>query len=230
MLISQLVPLLKRQKYFPSAPTGRWFGGAGSGTSWKDISGNNNHGTFVGSPVWTQAGPRQNRYGIRTAAGTDLLNCGSPTLFDDMAALSIVAWVYTTNITGEQQIVAKISNPIASGWCFVLETGTGKPTYFRFGPGGNNDLRSTSAVPANAWTHVAMVLPTMTSNVSFYINGVVTGATSAGGFTPSSDAASNLTIAGREGDTSGLIGTIDDVGVFNRALTADEILALAQAL
>ncbi len=231
MQTAQLVQLLKKRRYFPANPIGHWFDGVGSGTSWKDISGNGNHGTFSGSPTWVKAGPNRNRYGIQFAGTSDVLSCGSPALFDDLGAFTFTAWIYTTSLTVEQQIAAKLTVAVTAGWNLTIAATTGKLDFFQFAAGANNQYESVSAVTTNTWTHIAMVIPASATIASFYINGVDAGVTGITGFgTPGTDAAANFTLGNAEGVTENIAGILDDVGLWNRALTASEILTLAQTL
>ncbi|GDX80599.1 hypothetical protein LBMAG42_24100 [Deltaproteobacteria bacterium] len=82
---------------------------------------------------------------------------------------------------------------------------------------------AAGTVPLSAWTHVAV---THTAGVTYvYINGTVAGATEL--------AVSTVTdgsmVIGRIDDSRILDGKIDEVGVYDRALTTDEVLAIVGA-
>jgi len=207
---------------------GHWMGG-GSGLSWRDLSGYQNDAVFTGSPKWTIGGIRSDRSAVQlVSGGTDLLNCGSPSIFDDVATLTLTAWVYSTSFADEQQIVAKLSVAY-SGWTFYIAITTGVLGWFQSAT-DSVLFETNQAVTLNRWTHVAFsrsVLAGAPSGV-FYLDGVLcTLGADQQGTGAVSDAAQNLTIGSREADGSGMAGIIDDVRVYNRVLSQVEISLLA---
>lgn len=208
---------------------GHWLGGLGSGSGWRDRSGYQNHGVFVGAPKWTLGGPLVDRPAVQTAAGTDQVNCGSNTIVDDLGPLSVSAWVLTTDLTNEQAIVEKLASDATAGWGFVIAAG-GAIEFFNLNNGGGASYVSTPTLSTGRWYHVACTLTAQTAGTGLlYVNGSNAALTtnSAGGPASNSDAAANLSIAGRTFDTAGLIGIIDDVRLYNRVLSAAEIAILA---
>jgi len=96
---------------------------------------------------------------------------------------------------------------------------------------------STTVIPANAWTHVALVYSNNTTpNLRVYINGVLENS-SIGAFSPSAQNPSNgglmnTTIGGfyNENGIQGWNGTIDEAILYtNYSLTATEILNLYES-
>lgn len=90
--------------------------------------------------------------------------------------------------------------------------------------------RSFLSVPSNRWSHVAMVYDASSPNVTFYLNGVASSPS--GGALYSSDL-STFTIAGNAvgGTTTkpSLNGLVDEVAVYDRALSSNEIQAIYNA-
>jgi hypothetical protein len=87
---------------------------------------------------------------------------------------------------------------------------------------------STATVPTNTWTHVASTYNG--SKLTIYINGVASGSMNVSGATCVSD--EPLGIGVKNAPAKGLLeafmdGQLDDVRVYNKALTATQIAALA---
>lgn len=206
---------------------GHWIGGVSAG-GWQDRSPYGNHGTFLGSPKPT-LGFNNLRDAVRTAAGTDQVRCGVAPIATDLIALSVAAWVLTTNTGAEQQIVSKLKSDAGAGWVFTIDVG-GALSWFVVTVGSAPNTSSTQLLATNQWYHVAYTQTAMVGAIGvLYINGVVAppAVASNGNSAYPTDATSNLSIAGRDFDASGLIGCVDDVRLFNRTLSAAEIATLA---
>lgn len=100
-------------------------------------------------------------------------------------------------------------------------------------PAGNVDV-SSSKIPTGTWAHIALTMnwdaSTSTSDVKIYINGTMVANTAAYAFNPAMIGATTENYIGQSRwaqDGSGLDGALDDIRMYNRALTADDILALS---
>lgn len=92
---------------------------------------------------------------------------------------------------------------------------------------------STVKIPVGVWAHVALTYAwsdvTSTATATIYINGVASGVTKAIPFNPSMLGATADNYVGYSRwtqDANGFNGTLDDVRIYDRALTGDEILVL----
>lgn len=74
---------------------------SGSGTTWTDLSGNNNHGTLVNGPTYNS----DNKGSIVFDGSNDYINCGSSLLLN--RPFSINCWVYFTSLVGWQTSVGQ---------------------------------------------------------------------------------------------------------------------------
>ena len=94
---------------------------------------------------------------------------------------------------------------------------------------GLSGVLSTATVPIGIWTHLAATHDGTTARI--YVNGSqVTSQNSSDVFKADT---SKLTICGNQNDASGTIaerwnGLVDDLQLYNRALTATEIASLAK--
>ena len=186
----------------------------GTGTSWRDISGNSNNGTLVNGPTFSSA-----NLGSIVFDGTNDISIHPSTLYVDNFSLS--AWVYKTS-SGIQTIIAKGNSS------FVLNF------YLRIA--GNSGFYGTNTVftelaisdlTLNTWNNT--VLTYDKTSLKYYLNGVFINQTNATN-TPSSTASN--TIVGRLGDYNGQYwtGRIANTQIYNRALSATEILQNYNAL
>lgn len=211
---------------------GHWMGGSGSGKGWLDRSGYGNHGTFIGSPKWNLGGPQSNRAAVKTAAGTDQVRCGVAPAATDVLTLSVAAWIVTFDTTNEQQIICKLKDDASGGWVFVIDAG-GALTWFSSATAGTANVLSTNQILVTGrWYHVGYTQTDQlgaSTNSVIYINGVPQSLASASSPTGSypTDAAAQLSLAGRNFDTAGLIGIIDDARVYNRTISRAEMARLA---
>ena len=124
------------------------------------------------------------------------------------------------------------SNPFGDAFTFTIEGG-GK-VFFRYS-GGNNqyNLAGNTNLSANAWYHLAAVLPdgaTDSDEVLVYLNGSLANTTATGTatalFTDPSPTAPDFYLGSDPTTTAHYDGTIDDVQIYDSALSATEIASL----
>ncbi len=200
---------------------GWWKLDDGSGTSAIDSSGNAYTGTLVNSPAWVSQCKKSGCLNMNASGSgyVTLPNVG----VSAGSARSISAWIYPTAASGIRTIVrwGSSSNEGGCGLSFNVNT---KDIYFGF----NNDdwYTSNNVAPLNQWTHVVFTYAggtTSSATVKIYINGVSQVLSKAGVMNSPNTANSNYAI-GEDIVTTGraFTGLIDDVRIYNRALTANE--------
>jgi hypothetical protein len=126
-------------------------------------------------------------------------------------------------------------------WSRVFDVGTGTGTYMfltvnagsgpRFaitttGSGGEQQISSSTQLPLNTWSHLAVTLSGATGTL--YVNGTAVATNSNMTLHPSSLGNTNQDWIGRSqfGDPT-LNGAVDDFAIYSRALSASEVGALA---
>jgi hypothetical protein len=205
---------------------GAWQLNEGIGTTTADSSSSGKTGTLVNSPAWTTGHTGSaltfnapNEY-VAVDGGGTLANLHT-------SGLTVAAWIKPASATG--RIVDK-NNDDYGGWFFKLESdGTLQfvSNAFEAAPA----LRSSGdAIDMGTWQHVAATWDGSAtgSHIHLYINGVLSdGAGSNGSGTIHTDSTTPFAIGNRPVDAArGFDGNIDDVQVFDRALTATEIQGL----
>jgi len=187
----------------------------GSGTTAADSSGNGNNGTLINFywPSWT-TGIIDG--GLEFDGWNDYVNCRSDSSLDITGDITIALWLRADNFRWEPDIVTKGSYSRAYS---VWLSSSGRVVFAL----NNNWLTSNSAIPDDKWHHIAVTRGGSTRKI--YIDGqedVSDTYSSAIGTT-----SRPLTISTRSYPFN---GTIDDVRLYGRALSPEEVEALATTL
>ena len=137
------------------------------------------------------------------------------------------AWVKAgISPADDGQIVAKSDD--ASGWQFKTSPDTGPHTFAVAVSGGANAFAqrySTTARLSGVWYYVAGVYDTAAGSLDIYVNGVLDNGVLIGTIPTSQvDSTVNVNIGRRTGGYY-FNGFIDDVRIYNRALSQTEIQA-----
>lgn len=190
-----------------------------------------NHGTLVNGATFA---PGMVGQAFSLDGTNDYVDVGD---VDLPATFTIDTWIRPNNVTAYQTIVSKDNNDTLRSYFFQLEATGTLVGSVRNSISQYTQYRTSSAVvSAGSWQHVAMVYDGSAGagqKMRFYVNGVsypaaVIASQDSGG-TPEDNALS--TKLGIIGDvvTSPFNGLIDEVEIFDRALTAEEIAAIANA-
>ncbi|MHC4494505.1 MAG: LamG-like jellyroll fold domain-containing protein [Planctomycetota bacterium] len=201
---------------------GWWRLNDGSGNNAIDSSGNNLHGELVNDPVWV---PGVQGTALQFIAGNHVAVPGYEGILGTQSRTS-AAWI-NVNKTSASIITW---GPSGSGTKWIMRTHNG-PASIRLECGRGNTYGTTDLVDGE-WHHVAAVLiddgsPDV-SEILLYVDGAL-DPIMAGGTPNQMDTASgvefriayDLNNTGRDFD-----GMIDDVRIYDRALSADDIQAL----
>jgi chitodextrinase len=178
-----------------------------SGTTAADVSGNSGSATLVGGPTWT-TGVVGN--GLDFNGTSAYLNAGNI----GPAKFSLSAWVnVSTTATSDWHAIVIKQNS------YGFEMSNGR-VYASVGNGSawTNTVQAT--IPSGVWKHIVQTYDGTTNRL--YIDGALV-ASGAGAFTNSS---ANLLIGSWNGSSEYFKGKIDEVRVYNGALTATEVSLL----
>ena len=191
-----------------------------------DRSGQGNNGALTNGPKRTIGRIGQ---ALNFDGSDDLVNMSSPASLDDVKPITVSAWI-KPNSTGEGgigTIVSKMDTGADDGrWMFYMQS-TNAIEFFK-DDGTPNYVRrsSNSTITIGAWQHVVATWDGST-NMKIYINGTeTTYQTSTNGSGARSDAVRNFGIGNINNGSQTFDGLIDDVRVYNRVLSSDEIKRL----
>jgi hypothetical protein len=187
------------------------------GTFVLDSSGRDNHGTLQGGPLWVTGviGGALKFDGV-----DDYVEVPDNPVLTTPGQATVAVWINAERHTGPggsqwQGILGKGGAPRL----YNLYTESSHVLHFSTGPSGAYiGSLSTGTVPLNEWVHAAVVVD---GKHIFYLNGAPAGEGGDGATVPGGGTAP-LTI-GQTGEGNFFLGMIDDVRIYNRALTQEEI-------
>jgi hypothetical protein len=153
------------------------------------------------------------------------VDLGNPTLLQITGSTTWSAWVKATaNPADDGQIIAKSNS--STGWQLKTSTGTGPQTFGVTVSASSNSRAqrySNTVRLLNVWYHVAGVYNATTRTLNIYVNGVLDNGVLTG-TVPASQANSSAGVnIGRRSGGYYFNGVIDEVRIYNRALSAAEI-------
>lgn len=207
-----------------------------SGTTAYDRSGSGNNGTLTNGPT---AAAGISGQALSFDGSNDLVSAGSPVTLDNLTNLSVSFWANPDAIpaSNDPNLVGKISVGFTSGWgaqacdtsaanCSGASDNISFVRHFATNPG--RWRTPADSLPAGTWSHVVVTHDGTTNAPTIYVNGVsqalTTVQTPSGSLT--SDASNDLIIGNVSDASDPFDGKIDEVRVYNRALSATEIESL----
>jgi len=210
---------------------GHWTLDDGSGTTVADISGKGNDGTIVNNPTWIPGiqGLALEFHGLGVpGGGGDYIDCGNDASLDITGPISIALWIRPDADDPEGNLtttapMAKAMQGMSPSWSFQVRYGWGQGApepnmAFTF----NTSPRAWAFVGKKLerfeWCHIACSYDGTT--LKCYLNGEETDSTPMGAITSSS----TPVLIGSEGWGCDWIGAIDDVRMYDHALSEPEIL------
>jgi hypothetical protein len=179
----------------------------GSGTTWTDLSRSGNNGSLINGPTFNSG----NGGSIVFDGSNDYVSVSSSTSLNEPK--TIESWIYVTS----QQTAMILSRGIGN---YELYTFTDGFVYTYWGNAFNASINNPS-VTLNVWNQFCFTLSGTTETV--YKNGSLIGSRTLNA-TPSYSNTGNLDIARRNTNTLYLNGRIPNIKIYNRALSATEIL------
>jgi hypothetical protein len=187
----------------------------GSGTTATDSSGANNPGTING-PAWSATG----KFGSALSFDgvNDIVTVPDANSLDLTNGMTLEAWVRPTVVNSWRTIMLKERT---GGLVYAMygNTDTNRPSAHSFIGASEFDTRGTAALAANTWTHLAATYDGL--NLRLYVNGAQVSSRALTGSMAASTGA--LRIGGNSIWQEWFSGLIDEVRVYNRALTAAEV-------
>jgi len=192
-----------------------------AGVTAYDRSGNNNTGTLTNGPTRQigKIGQALNFDGVN-----DYVNAGNGASLNITDAITLSAWV---KIIGAQPTYARI---IAKSWVYYLQIDTNNTAVLGFQDGQPwIGVLGSRVLSDNTWYHIVGTYDKNggATNGRIYINGVLDNTLTS--TQPIQTVGSSVLIGAHSGGLPGFHGLIDEVRVYNRALSAGEIQQLYNA-
>ncbi len=214
-----------------SAPVGYWPFDEGSGGTTADVSGNGNTGTLVGGPVWVLPG-QVGSAALSFNGSTQVVTLGASAILRPAGAVTAAAWIKASaaqlafpmivtdgDSTGLTGYNLYLSNPGGQGVAdFIVKDSGGW---------GTCSAPGTTNLKDNLWHHVAGVYNG--TAIQIYVDGTLQNTVTCGagpinyGASPAGEIAKKIDA----GINDYFNGAIDDVRVYNTALSAAAIASLA---
>jgi glucose/arabinose dehydrogenase/chitodextrinase len=185
----------------------------GTGASFADASGNGNGGT-IGAATWTTLG--KNGGALSFNGTTARATVPDSSSLDLTTAMTLEAWVHPTSTGGWRDVIYKGPDDI---YYLEASSDTGPPA-----TGGTftaSPLYGTTSLPLNAWSHLAATYDG--AAIRIFVNGVQVASKAQTGSIATSTGA--LTIGGDAVYGQYFAGRIDDIRIYNTALTQAQIQA-----
>jgi hypothetical protein len=183
----------------------------GSGTVVADGSGNGNNGTISGA-TWTTSGKYGNALSFN--GNNALVTINNAASLQLTSGMTLEAWVYPTTVSNKWRDVIYKGNDN-----YYLEGSSNNSRRPALGGTFGSPLYGTAPLTANTWTHLAGTYDGATMRL--YVNGVQVASRAQTGAIATST--NPLQIGGDSIHGQYFAGRIDEVRVYNRALSAAEI-------
>ena len=216
------------QTVSPSGLVGWWKLNEGSGTTANDTSGNGYDGTLVNGPIYTTTVPfpsAGNPYALLLDGTNQYIDL--PDAVANVSEFTFAAWVYWEG---------------GGHWQRIFDFGQDMGNYLMLTPSSGSSLRfvikddwdteqrlNATILPTNEWVHVAVTLSEDTARL--YVNGVKQDENTAITYSIPDVIGANTWLGRSQYNVDPYFaGMLDDVRVYNRALSATEIDLLANSL
>ncbi len=204
----------------PEGLVGWWSFDEGQGTTAVDRSGTGNDGTLEGNPLWVAG-----RFdGGLEFDGASYVNCGNDASLQIRDALTLAVWMKIEAFSSDWEAIVAMGD---DSYRMSRSATTGSSIHFGCnGPTGGN-LDATTLITDDTWHHAALVYDGTRQII--YIDGVEDASVASTGQINVSaydfHIGDNAQQAGRY-----LHGVLDDVQLYNRALSPEELLVIMSGI
>lgn len=187
----------------------------GTGTTLADRTNKNHSGTLSGAS-WSTAGKTAGALSFN--GSNNYVTIADADDLDFTTNLTLEAWIRPTSVSSWRNVIMKETT---NGLSYALYAGSANNRASFYGRYGSNEngLNGTTNTPTNTWTHLAATYDGITMRL--YVNGSQVSTRAQTGAIATSSGA--LRIGGNSVWGEYFSGLIDDVRIYNKALTATEI-------
>jgi hypothetical protein len=185
-----------------------------TGTTWRDLSGNNNTGTLTNGPTFSAG----NMGNIVFDGVDDYVNCGNNSSINLTSYITLSTW--TKKAYGSSASVAIDKGRDNYGaWSLLFDVVANKVEFHCRISGTNSSVVSNTSYGNNIWTNITAVFTG--TNLLIYINGKLDNTTNISGTIGTN--AIDFSI-GKANDGFNWSGQVSNVLMYNTALSATDVL------
>ena len=192
-----------------------WAFDEGAGTSTADATGGGHTGT-LSNAVWSASG----KFGsaISFNGTSSLVRVADAPALDFTTGMTIEAWVLPSVLSGWRTVLLKERGNDLTYGLYAWDNAPRPASYVSTG-GIGLEATGTAGIPLNTWTHLAATYDGAT--LRLFVNGTQAGTRALAGAIAVTNG--ELTIGGNDPWGEFFAGSIDEVRLYNRPLTAAEI-------
>ena len=193
-----------------------------------DSSGNNRNATLNGGATYTTANPPEGAAALQLDGATGYVGVGTVNL-GNAFSISMDVNLPTADTNIQTLAANSLGGSTQNGFRFFVDTfqTNDRSIFFETGNGTANGTFKTGAniVASNVWNHIGVTVDRTAGVAKFYYNGVLVAGTGS----VRTDFGNNavLQFGAMFNTGSPLNGTIDDVRLYNRVLSATEMATVA---
>jgi hypothetical protein len=223
-LLTQFTVQAQVPSYVPTNGLVGWWPFNGNAN---DESGNGNNGTVFGAALTTDRDGNLNS-AFSFDGVNDWINVNNSNSLNPPSQITISAWIntYAYNISSASMVVNKGWDQGNGHYDILVLTSTKKS---RFVIGRDLYVESNSIINLNQWTFITVSINNLTMKI--YVNGILENTVLQSNNNSFGTNTDPLYIGKHDYNNAPYYfkGKIDDIGIWNRALTQSEITALYQA-
>lgn len=208
---------------------GWWNFDEGSGTTAKDISGYENHGTIVGAK-YVDGVPGTGGTALDLGEGGNYVDVGNSSVFNFQDEFTLSVWIKADSI--DEVVGGVITKGQEGGWInneymLLRSSGDSMRFYVSDGTSSNNINIARIDLATGNWIHVIGTISRITGEMKAYLNGEIYNQIAVT-IDEINSTTKNLRIGQGHSSSGGTWfgGLIDDVRIYSRALTAFEVQTL----
>jgi hypothetical protein len=203
-----------------------------SGAVAADSSVKGNNGTLYGNPQWI-AGHINNALRFDPSDANDYVDLPIDSLISSLTSSTFATWVDFSNAAGAWQRIFDFGNNTTVYMFLTPRTGTTGPMRFGITIGGSGAAEQIVDAPttlASGWHHVAVTIDADNDTISLYLDGELVGENTAATLDPNDLGVTTNNWLGRSqwAADAYFSGSLDDVRIYSRALSQDEVAYLAE--
>ena len=220
IVISLMFFSISDAKIDPETVAGMWLFDEGKGKVAKDSSDNGNDGELMNDPKWVDG-----KFGkaLEFDGQDDYVDAGEAEILKPIADVTFVVWLYWL---GGNYVLASGGQTSSTGYAITHNPDTNQ---IWFGVGTSKKSANTGYIPAppkKVWHHLAGTYDDAKGELIAYVDGKEYATVKAGGNALENKWPSLHIGKPNNTDAYYIQGVIDEVAVFNVALTEDDINAI----